>query len=214
VLSSAIPDDGAPWGFRVEGHHLSLNLTLGAGPAEPSRPPSWDDPARVPSGPLEGHRVLGSQEDLAASWSGLPAATGAGDHRRAIAWQHRDRSGRADGPQEPRGAPMGEMGPATARTAERLIEESSGTSDRARRGAAPRASASRARRDPLRLGRPLEPGHAHYFRLHGPRLLIEHDNHAERRESRPLRLAGSTRDFASTSSGEHYRSGHHAQTAP
>jgi hypothetical protein len=54
-----------PWGWRVEGHHLSLNFTIAGG--EVSTTPSFmgSNPAEVKSGPRAGLRVLGREEDLA-----------------------------------------------------------------------------------------------------------------------------------------------------
>src|SRR5205823_815444 len=42
------PDAGAPWGFRVEGHHLSLHLTFAAGPIAVTPAFMGANPARVP----------------------------------------------------------------------------------------------------------------------------------------------------------------------
>lgn len=63
------PDRDSVWGWKFEGHHISLNFTAGTGPAreEPvSATPSFlgSNPARVPSGPHAGWRVLGAEEDL------------------------------------------------------------------------------------------------------------------------------------------------------
>jgi len=59
------PSQEKPWGWRFEGHHLSLNFSsVGDGY---SVTPSFmgSNPARVPSGPFEGKRVLKAEEDLA-----------------------------------------------------------------------------------------------------------------------------------------------------
>jgi hypothetical protein len=54
------------WGWRVEGHHLSLNFTV-AGEQVLAVTPSFfgANPAKIQSGPRQGLRVLGSEEDLA-----------------------------------------------------------------------------------------------------------------------------------------------------
>ena len=61
------PADDAPWGFRFEGHHLSLNVT-----ATPGQPPATlplflgAQPRLVPEGmPSAGVAVLGEEERLA-----------------------------------------------------------------------------------------------------------------------------------------------------
>jgi hypothetical protein len=59
---------GAPegWGWKFEGHHLSLNYTI-AGDGKVSVTPSFmgTNPAEVRQGPLKGLRVLAAEEDLA-----------------------------------------------------------------------------------------------------------------------------------------------------
>ena len=64
------PSMTQPWGWRVEGHHLSLNITLPS-PSDGSiesaivTPAFWGaNPGKVPSGPKKGLRVLGKEEDL------------------------------------------------------------------------------------------------------------------------------------------------------
>ena len=110
---------------------------------------------------------------------------------------------------------MGEMAPPQRVLAERLIEEFVGNLR------TELAEAQRARIREAGLGAihfawagPLEPGHAHYFRLHGPRLLIEHDNTQNDANHVHSVWRDPTRDFALDVLGEHYRSGHHAHTAP
>jgi Protein of unknown function (DUF3500) len=54
------------WGWRVEGHHLSLNFTIGGGD-NISVTPSFlgSNPGEVRTGPRQGLRVLAAEEDLA-----------------------------------------------------------------------------------------------------------------------------------------------------
>jgi Protein of unknown function (DUF3500) len=54
------------WGWRVEGHHLSLNFTV-AGGEHVSVTPSFfgSNPGEVRTGPRRGLRVLAAEEDLA-----------------------------------------------------------------------------------------------------------------------------------------------------
>jgi len=60
------PDSKGTWGWRLEGHHLSLNFLLVDG-KEISVTPSFlgSNPGEVREGPRKGLRVLGSEEDLA-----------------------------------------------------------------------------------------------------------------------------------------------------
>jgi hypothetical protein len=60
------PSIRAPWGWRVEGHHLSLNFTVVSGTMIASAPRFMGaNPAEVRDGPHKGLRVLVSEEDLA-----------------------------------------------------------------------------------------------------------------------------------------------------
>jgi len=60
---------GAPsardaWGWRVEGHHISLNFTVAGGAAVASTPSFFgSNPAEVPDGPKKGWRILAQEED-------------------------------------------------------------------------------------------------------------------------------------------------------
>lgn len=53
------------WGWRVEGHHLSLNITIKDGALFRATPSFFGtNPGEVRSGPRAGTRVLGTEEDL------------------------------------------------------------------------------------------------------------------------------------------------------
>ena len=60
------PDDDKTWGWRVEGHHLSLNFTV-AGQHGISVTPSFfgTNPGEVRTGARQGLRVLGEEEEVA-----------------------------------------------------------------------------------------------------------------------------------------------------
>jgi hypothetical protein len=60
------PSDESPWGWRVEGHHLSANFLVVRGNRIAPTPNFFGaNPARVPHGSLAGLRVLAAEEDLA-----------------------------------------------------------------------------------------------------------------------------------------------------
>ena len=62
------PSTSESWGWRVEGHHLSLNFTIVGGENVVATPAFFGtNPAKVLEGPMRGMRVLGLQEDLARS---------------------------------------------------------------------------------------------------------------------------------------------------
>ena len=58
------PGTEEPWGWRVEGHHLSLNYAIVGGEAVSPTPSFFGaNPASVPSGPSKGLRILKEEED-------------------------------------------------------------------------------------------------------------------------------------------------------
>jgi hypothetical protein len=60
------PSDGGKWGWRIEGHHLSLNFTLEGGKIVSATPAFFGaNPAEVRQGPREGLRTLADVEDRA-----------------------------------------------------------------------------------------------------------------------------------------------------
>jgi hypothetical protein len=61
-----LPSENGTWGWRVEGHHLSLNFTVVDGRLLASAPRFFGaNPAKVPIGQLSGLRTLAVEEDLA-----------------------------------------------------------------------------------------------------------------------------------------------------
>lgn len=60
------PSERAKWGWRYEGHHISLNFTYEGNKLVSSTPQFFgSNPAEVPSGDLKGTRILAKEEDLA-----------------------------------------------------------------------------------------------------------------------------------------------------
>lgn len=60
------PAAESTWGWRFEGHHLSLNFTIQGGKHISVTPVFWgSNPAEVRQGPLSGLRVLDAEESLA-----------------------------------------------------------------------------------------------------------------------------------------------------
>lgn len=59
------PDPEAPWLWRYEGHHVSLSFANRGGALVASTPQFLgSNPAKVPSGPRSGERVLAREQDL------------------------------------------------------------------------------------------------------------------------------------------------------
>lgn len=174
------PAAEAPWGWRFEGHHLSLNLTAIPGAPSAATPMFLGaNPATVPSGPEAGLRVLADEEDLGRALLGtLDAAQRAAAVIAARA--PRDIITGADPKVQLtrfEGLPASALSPEQSALLWRLIETYLGAIEdeiaapyRTRLRATPPDSLFFA------WAGGAAPGEGHYYRIHGPRLLIEYDN--------------------------------------
>jgi len=198
-----------PWGWRLEGHHLSLNVALpAAGHIAVTPFFLGSHPATVPSGAHKGLRPLGTQEDLARQ---LMASLSEADRQAATIAERAFGDivagpGRESELGQPRGLLLSVMDGTARNLVEALINRFIGT-------LAPDLMAAQKRRVmEQELGRfrfawagSLVPGQGHYFRVHGPITLIEHDNtqnSANHIHSVWRDLAG---DFGFDALAEHYR---------
>ena len=174
------PDAEIPWGWRFEGHHLSVNVTH-AGPDAQIVAPLFmgANPARVPDGPNAGHRLLAAEQDLAFE---LLAMLDARQLAQAVI------AGRTFGdivtgddpavaPMAFAGLPASDMTPVQQRQLRRLLELY------ASRMTAAAAAAQLQRIDAAGFARlhfawagAREPRAPHYYRVHGPTVLVEFDN--------------------------------------
>ena len=174
------PGPSAPWGWRLEGHHLSLNFTL-----VPDRPVAMTpaffgaNPALVPSGPQKGLRALAAEQDLGRA---LVQSLDETQRRRAVIGTQSlgdivSGPGRAESLTTPQGLALADMTGDQRAQAIRLVEEYA----RNMPSELAEQEVGRMRQaDPLLIrfawAGPTVPGKAHYYRLHGPTLLIEYDN--------------------------------------
>lgn len=169
-----------PWGWRVEGHHLSINVTLPA-PGHVAATPFFvgANPATVRGGPHRGMRALGDAEDLARQlMAGLPE-----EARRGAIIADRSFGEIVASPQRERdlGRPLGLEVGAMDGVSRNLVDA---LLDRFLGALAPDLAAAQKRRVleqefarfRFAWAGSLSPGEAHYFRVHGPATLIEHDN--------------------------------------
>ena len=203
----------APWGWRLEGHHLSLNFTIVPGKPIAVTPAFMGaNPAEVRSGALKGLRTLGREEDLGRA---LAQSLDPGQRRRMLLG---DRSlgdivsgpGRSEGLGSPVGLPLAEMTGDQRALAVRLVEEY------ARNMRSEMAEAELRRLHEAGLERvyfawagPLAVGQAHYYRLHGPTLLIEYDNTQNDANHIHSVWHDPQNDFGADLLRAHYERGHH-----
>ena len=87
------PSSKDTWGWRVEGHHVSLQFTVVNGTLVAGSPTFFGaNPAEVREGPQKGLRVLGPEEDAARALLAVARRVAArkGDHHRDGAERHVD----------------------------------------------------------------------------------------------------------------------------
>lgn len=201
-----------PWGWRVEGHHLVVNVTVAGPEAVRITPTFWgSNPARIPHGPQAGHRVMGREYHL-----GLDLARSLTAEQRRIA-VIADRSlgnivterGRAQTLRVPTGLAFAALDDAQRDLLMAIAAEHVGNAA----DAIGRPYLEGIRQDGLdglRLtwAGGMREGEAFYYRLHHPRLLIELDctqndaNHIHSLWRDP------TADWGRDVLGEHYRHHH------
>ena len=207
------PEAAAPWGWRLEGHHLSLNFTLVPGRAISVTPAFFGaNPAEVPSGPQRGQRTLADEQDLAFTLArGVdPSLRG----RLVIATDSPgdivSGPGRADSLKTPAGVLLGELGAEQRALALRLVE----TYARNMRADIADDELRRMREAGVENVRfawagPIDPRQPHYYRLHGPTLLIEYDNSQNRANHVHSVWHDPRNDFGVDPLRAHYQRSHH-----
>jgi len=174
------PRGTPPWGWRFEGHHLSVNVT-DLGPHGQVVAPLFvgANPARVPSGPQAGHRLLAEEEDLAFELLHLldPAQRA----RAVIAAQSPGDIVSGDDPAAPAIAPAGlpasAMNDAQRRQLRRLLAlYASRMADAAASRQLQRIDEAGFDRLHFAWAGAHQPRAPHYYRIHGPTVLVEYDN--------------------------------------
>ena len=211
------PDTSTVWGWRVEGHHLSVNYT-GIGRSVQVVSPVFfgANPARVPSGPHAGLRILAAEEDLARELVKMLDAK-----QRAVAIfsdtalvemeTRNDPKARALKAEGLRAADMTAPQRAQLR---RLVDQYAG-----RVSVAARTHALRDVEDggfgELRFAWAggTEVGQAHYYRIHGPTILVEYDNQQNNANHIHTVWRDLRHDFGGDLLAEHYRTHKHANPA-
>jgi hypothetical protein len=172
------PANDERWGWRFEGHHVSVSMTVDGDRISPTPLFLGANPARVRYGDTDVVRPLALEEELARSL--LDAMTE--EERWAAVLDDvapadilSERQGRVPGPIEPLGVSAGRLSGAPARDLlERLLDVY-----------LDRLPPALARQEEQRIDRaaltfawagPLTAGSGHYYRIQAPDLLIEYDN--------------------------------------
>ncbi len=179
------PSPDGTWGYRVEGFHLSVNVTIVDGRWISVTPSFFGViPATVPDGPRKGLQVLKNETELARalakSFDAEQRKVGFGEIPDFLT---ETVGGLTTGNQrrierhQPRGVPAGKMTHAQRETLMKLVREHIG-----------RVRKELADQDLARIDRGgvenihfiwaggLEPGQPHHYMIQGPTFLIEYDN--------------------------------------
>ena len=174
------PGTRSTWGWKLEGHHVSLNFTIVNGAMVSTAPHFFGaNPAVVRDGPQKGLRILGYEEDPARELvrmldpSQRAKAVLAGTAPNEIL----TRNNSTIKPLSPVGITASEMQPRQRDMLMRVIDAY--TAVMAPDLAADRMAAlTRAGLEKISFAwaGELEPGRRNYYRVQGPTFLIEYDN--------------------------------------
>jgi hypothetical protein len=174
------PSAKGNWGWRVEGHHLSVNFTIAGGSSTASSPSFFGvNPAEVPDGPRKGERLLAAEEDAGRA---LMMALDPAQREKAMipgaapAEIVTANAAKVD-PLAPAGIKVSEMNTEAKYRFHTLIQVYTNmmTPD----VAAERMSRlTKAGTDNIAFAwaGEVEKGKKHYYRLQGPTFLVEYDN--------------------------------------
>ena len=206
------PSATGNWGWRVEGHHLSVNLTLSKGELISAAPNFMGtNPGEVRTGPRAGLRVLAGEEDL-----GRELVTSLTPDQRKVAIIDTKApddiltsNQRIADAGQPRGIAWKDLNPTQQGLTLKLINEYAG---RLRGELAQKdlKAIEAAGLDGIRFAWAggLEKGTRHYYRVHGPTFLIEYDNTQNDANHVHAVWRGLKDDFGRDFLGEHLRESH------
>ncbi|PYR56289.1 MAG: hypothetical protein DMF91_22290 [Acidobacteria bacterium] len=178
IFGTPSPKD--TWGWRVEGHHVSLNFTVVNGTLVAGSPSFFgSNPAEVRDGPKKGLRILGAEEDAARA---LLEALDASQREKAtiekVAPGDMVTMNKNDiNPLSPAGLMADAMTAKQRDLLMKLIDAYAG----AMAGDIAADRMARLRKAGLEKiafawAGPVDRGQKHYYRIQGPTFLVEYDN--------------------------------------
>ena len=206
------PDEKNRWGWRLEGHHISINFSALNGEIVSATPTFWgSNPAIVRTGRYTGRQILKQETDLgftlvnsfnpnqmktAVVSAKAPSEIITGNQRKAEL-------------QEPKGIGYNEMNDQQKKLFMQLLNVyvknyqlgfSKRLMDKIERAGIENLSFAWAGS--------LQPGAGHYYRIQGPMLLIEYDNTQNNANHVHTAVRDLTNDFAEDILREHYEKEH------
>ncbi|HCN28828.1 MAG TPA: hypothetical protein DIT64_08670 [Verrucomicrobiales bacterium] len=204
------PDVKGAWGWRIEGHHLSLNFTIKDGRLLRATPAFMgSNPGELRQGPLTGLRVLGREEDLGREL--VKSLTGEQFQKAVVAdvapKEMLTAAEQRVDPLKPDGLSAAEMTDAQKAKLNEIIQEYLG---RVRPEIAQETWDEIGKNGPVFFGWAggRERGEPHYYRVQGATFLIEYDN-VQGEANHPHSVFRSfDGDFGRDLLGEHHREQH------
>jgi hypothetical protein len=200
------PASSGPWGWRFEGHHLSVTMTVAGDEVSPAPVFFGANPAQVSYAGRTVSRPLAPEEDLARALLdalGPPGRAKAVVASRAPADIRSGPSPRAAERIEPLGVAASQLGPTAKAVLGQLVALY-----------LDRLPPELAARESQRIGAadlhfawegPLIPGTRHYYRVQGDDLLIEYDNTTDDGNHAHTVLRRPRSDFGADVLGAHLR---------
>ncbi|MCH6556336.1 MAG: DUF3500 domain-containing protein [Chloroflexi bacterium] len=174
------PSGADPWGWRVEGHHVSLHFSIWGGKVISMTPFFFGaNPAEVRSGPKSGLRILGARQDMALE---LMNSLDAGQRSKALLYDEAPfdiltyNSSKVSFPGE-QGLKAAKMSETQKKMLKTLVAEyvNQVRSDLAEQKLAELEEEGYDRLHWAWAG-PAKAGEKHYYRIHGGNFVIEYDN--------------------------------------
>ncbi len=174
------PSDTGNWGWRLEGHHISLNFTIKDGKVVSSTPEFFGaNPGTVDAGKGRQIRVLGPEEDIARQI--LKHCT---PEQQKVCWISKEAPGEVPGPNLPQavvgapvGLPYGQMSEDQKKLLQELLSEYlknlPADIEQERRDAINAAGIDKLHFAWFGLSELHDP---HHYRVQGPTFVIEYNN--------------------------------------
>ncbi len=210
------PAPEKPWGWRIEGHHVSLNFTVVNGDLTASSPAFFGaNPHEVREGPRKGLRVLGAEEDLGRE---LVKSLDESQRKQAIIgdaappdiFTRADRKAQLEGP--PKGLPRSAMNDKQKEMLQALMDEYIDNLHpmlaRDRRAKLEKLTPSERDQIFFAWMGGTEKGQGHYYRVQAPTFLIEYDNTADNANHSHTVWRDFNGDFGFDLLAEHHKLAH------
>ena len=215
VFLFGTPSDDGTWGWRIEGHHLSISFTIIEGKQVAVVPAFFGaNPAEVPVGALKGLRVLAKEEDLGRQLvkvlsvkqkeTAIISADAPGD---VISGPGRDAS-----PLKPAGIAASDMSKDQQKLLRELVEVYLGKvrgelADVDRK----RIEAAGFEKIHFAWAGKIAPGERHYYRIQGPTFIFEYDNAQNEANHVHVVWRDFQNDFGTDWLKKHYEAVEHAK---